>query len=438
MKQHRKDRYNTSGRILGLHTATLLVIANMIGTGLFTTTGFLIRDLQQPLAVLIAWFIGGIIALCGALTYGKLGADMPRSGGEYHYLSELFHPAAGFIAGWVSLVVGFSAPIAAVAVAFSNYLAGVIDGLPIILMAISAVVIISLIHIWSVSTGAKIQNVITILKVVLIASLVIAGFWVQKEKTWTLNAHGFEWESIFNSAFAAGLIFVMYAYSGWNAASYVAGEMKKPAKNLPLALLAGTVIVILVYLAVNYFFLSSVETSEIEGKVEVAHFVAVSVFGSNAGKLLSLAVALFLLSSLSSMIMAGPRVYKVMGEDFKIFQMLARTTKAGAPFVAIILQMIIAVFMIVTFTFETILIYVGFTLSLMAGLTVAGIFMHNRKKGSEMSIYKIPLYPVTPIIFLIAMSWMIIHTLMEKPLASLFGIVTLLIGYLLYRISKNN
>ncbi|MCF8330930.1 MAG: amino acid permease [Bacteroidales bacterium] len=436
MKETRKKNKSSSRRILGLHTAILLVIANMIGTGLFTTTGFLIRDMHHPLTVLISWLMGGIIALCGALTYGKLGADMPRSGGEYHYLSELFHPVAGFLAGWVSLIVGFSAPIAAVAVAFSRYLAGVIPDLPVMEVAISAVFIFSILHIWSVSAGAKVQNIITALKIILIVIFVSAGFLIQEEKAWTLSTQEFEIKSIFSSAYAAGLIFVMYAYSGWNAATYVAGEIKKPAKNLPFALVAGTVIVIIVYLTVNYFFLSSVPAAEIEGKVETAHFVAVKVFGENAGKFFSLAVALFLLSSLSSMIMAGPRVYKVMGEDFKLFNILSVTSKGGAPYAAIILQMAISVFMILTFTFETILVYVGFTLSLISGLTVAGIFIHQQRADRSLSNYKIPLFPITPVIFLLGMSWMVVHSLIQKPLASVAGLITLLIGFVIYRISS--
>lgn len=429
-----KDTYS-SFRVLGPATALSVVVANMIGTGIFTTTGFLIEDLQNPLTVLIAWLVGGFVALCGALTYAELGIRMPRSGGEYHYLSRLFHPAVGFLAGWISLVVGFSAPVAAVAVAFSRYLGSVFEALPVIPIALLVVLIFSLLHLWNVKFGGRVQNIITWLKVLLILALITGGFIMAPGDSSSVAISGFSIDGVVSPVFATGLIFVMYAYSGWNAAAYLGGEIKNPSRNLPLALIGGTMLVTLLYLALNYFYLTAVPGESISGKVEVAHFVAKAIFGTEGGKLISLLIAVFLMSTLSSMVMAGPRVYQVVGEDYKLFKILSRRSKGGAPYMAVILQMIIAMILILTFTFETILIYVGFTLSLFAGLTVSGIFRLRHKHGKTAD-YKTWGYPVTPVVFLIIMGWMIVHTLSTKPLASLAGVGTLALGWGIYLISR--
>ncbi|MCF8232517.1 MAG: amino acid permease [Bacteroidales bacterium] len=430
------EHVNYSGkRVLGPLTALSVVIANMIGTGIFTTTGFLAKDLGHPLTILIAWLVGGLVALCGALTYAELGVRMPRSGGEYHYLSRLFHPMAGFLAGWISLIVGFSAPVAAVAVAFSRYLGSVVPELPVVLSSLALVLAFSLVHLWNVKFGGYVQNVITWLKVLLILALIIGGFILAPGDSSSLSIADFKPADIINPAFAAGLIFVMYAYSGWNAAAYLGGEIKNPSRNLPLALISGTVIVTGLYLALNFFYLTAVPMEAISGKVEVGHYVAKAIFGTEGGVLISLLIAVFLMSTLSSMVMAGPRIYQVVGEDYPLFKMLAKKTRGGAPYIAIILQMIIAMVLILTFSFETILVYVGFTLSLFAGLAVAGIFVLRRKQGNKES-YRTWGYPLTPIIFLLIMGWMIVHTLITKPLASVAGLGTLALGVVIYLISR--
>jgi len=435
MKNYSAKNTSSSFRVLGSATALSIVVANMIGTGIFTTTGFLIEDLQNPLTILISWLVGGLVALCGALTYAELGIRMPRSGGEYHYLSRLFHPAVGFLAGWISLVVGFSAPVAAVAVAFSRYLGSVFEALPVIPVALLVVLIFSLLHLWNVKFGGRVQNIITWLKVLLILALIIGGFIVAPGDNSSAAISTFSIDEVVSPFFATGLIFVMYAYSGWNAAAYLGGEIKNPSRNIPMALIGGTMLVTLLYLALNYFYLTAVPAESISGKVEVAHFVAKAIFGTEGGKLISLLIAVFLMSTLSSMVMAGPRVYQVVGEDYKLFKILSRKSKGGAPYMAVILQMVIAMILILTFTFETILIYVGFTLSLFAGLTVSGIFRLRRKHGKTAN-YKTWGYPVTPVVFLLIMGWMIVHTLSTKPLASLAGVGTLAIGLILYFISR--
>ena len=413
-----------------------LVIANMIGTGIFTTTGLLIEDLGNPVVVLLAWLVGGIAALAGALTYAELGVRMPQSGGEYLYLSKLYHPTLGFVAAWVSLIVGFAAPVAAVAVAFANYLQGVFPDLPVIATALIAVAGFSGLHLWSVKAGGAVQNIITWLKVILILGFIAGGIiWASPESSKPALNMTFDNNAIFSSVFAASLILVMYSYSGWNAAAYVGGEIKNPAKNLPMALVGGTVIVIIIYLAMNYMFLSSVPQEVIAGKVEAGHYVAGEIFGTSGGVVVSLLISGFLLSTLSSMIMAGPRIYKAVGEDYRVFRLLAKTSPGGAPYYAILLQLFVAALLIITFTFETILVYTGFTLSLFAGLTVGGIFILRRRKGKSKT-YRNRSYPVAPVLFMIITLWMVIHALINQPLASIAGLATIAAGWVLYRIQK--
>jgi|AntRauTorckE6833_2_1112554.scaffolds.fasta_scaffold00273_16 APA family basic amino acid/polyamine antiporter len=436
MKQQPVKNIHNSKRVLGSTTALSVVIANMIGTGIFTTTGFLIADIPNPVTILIAWLIGGLVALCGALTYAELGVRMPRSGGEYHYLTQLFHPAVGFVAAWVSLVVGFAAPVAAVAVAFSEYLRSVFSNIPVIPVALAAVLSFSLLHLWNVKLGGRVQNIITLLKVVLLTALIAGGIIMAPESSHSLSLADFSTTSLFSPAFATGLIFVMYAYSGWNAAAYLGGEIKNPSRSLPAALIGGTLVVTMLYLALNFFYMTAVPPEALAGKVEVGHYVAEAIFDSQGGVLISLLLTILLMSTLSSMVMAGPRVYQVVGEDYPLFRKLSRKSKGGAPYVAILLQMGIAMVLILTFTFETILVYVGFTLSLFAALTVAGVFVLRMKHGRT-SGYSTWGYPLTPVIFLLIMGWMVAHTLFTKPLASIVGLTTLAAGLLIYYLSRH-
>lgn len=429
------DDKKTLRKISGT-VAMSLVVANMIGTGIFTTTGLLIEDLGNPMIVLLAWLVGGIAALAGALTYAELGVRMPQSGGEYLYLSKLYHPALGFVAAWISLIVGFAAPVAAVAVAFANYLQGVFPGLPVIATALLAVAAFSGLHLWSVKTGGAVQNIITWLKVILILGFIAGGLIVAApENSTPVLSVAPEKDAIFSSVFASSLILVMYSYSGWNAAAYVGGEIRNPAKSLPLALVGGTLLVIAIYLAMNYMFLSSVPEQIISGKVEAGHYVANEIFGKAGGHVVSLLISGFLLSTLSSMIMAGPRVYKAVGEDYRLFRRLAKTSSTGAPYYAVLLQMAVAALLIVTFTFETILVYTGFTLSLFAGLTVGGLFILRKRYGKGKS-YKNPAYPAAPVVFIIITLWMIAHALVNQPMASVAGLATIAAGLLLYIAQK--
>ena len=429
------DYYNNKPRLLGFFTATSIVVANMIGTGIFTTTGFLAFDLGSPFTILLVWLVGGVLAICGALAYGELAAAMPRSGGEYHYLSRIYHPAIGFLSGWVSLIVGFSAPIAASAIAFGKYLFAVYPVVSSTHAAVILVIIFSLLHLIDIRIGSYTQNFFAVLKVALILAFIVSGFILLSERELNLFPDSQDLRMTISPTFAVALIFVSFSYSGWNAATYIGGEIKNPGRNLPRSLLLGVLIVMLLYLGLNLVFVLAVPMSALAGKVEVGHIVAKEIFGVRRGNLIAMLISLALVSSVSAMIMAGPRVYQAMGEDIPFFKILSIRTKRATPFSAIILQMIIAIIMILTATFKSLLYYIGFTLSIFASLTVLGVYIFRFKRPNDERPYRTLGYPVTPALFVLLSGWMVIHTVIERPLESLAGIGTLFLGLMIYYIT---
>jgi APA family basic amino acid/polyamine antiporter len=421
---------NPGIRKLGWISAISIVVANMIGTGIFTTTGFLAADLGAPVPILIGWMLGGIIALCGALTYSELAVNIPGNGGEYLYLSRLYHPALGFLSGWVSLFAGFSAPIAAASVAFGHYAHAIFPSADPVLSAVALLIAFTLLHIVNVQAGGTIQSIITIVKVLVIILLVVAALLIPDKPTF-IQAGENDFQVVISPAFAVGLIFIMYSYSGWNAAAYIAGEVKNPERNLPISLVGGTLIVIILYLMLNIFYLSFVPLDAIAGKVEVAHIVANSLLGDAGSNIVSLLITLALITSVSAMTMAGARVYQVMGKDHLFFSWLSRKSNWGSPVNAILLQSLISLALILTMAFHAILFYVGFTLSLFAGLTVFSVFI-LRRRTTERKGYRTWGYPITPLIFLIVTAWMVIYVFLNQTQESLIGLGTLAAGIVFY------
>ncbi|MCK5800833.1 MAG: amino acid permease [Deltaproteobacteria bacterium] len=429
-----------SRRRLGPLTATLLVVANMVGTGVFTTTGFLVRDIPSSPAILVGWLIGGILALCGALSYGELTAALPRNGGEYQLLSRIYHPLLGFVAGFVSLIVGFSAPIAAAALAFGRYLVvllpgvdGAKPGVVPMVVALSLVVLLSMLHAAHVRVGGGVQNIFTLTKVGLIAVYIVGGLFRGDMSRIVAGATASTVGSAtLSPAFAVGLIYISFSYSGWNGAAYLAGEVKRPARTLPMALIFGTILVTVLYAGLNVVFLAAAPRAALAGKVEIGHVAARALFGSGAGDALSAVIALALVSSVSAMVMAGPRVYQAMGDDCPRLRLLSYRSVAGGPVVSIALQGVVALAMILTSTFELLLSYIGFTLSLSAGLTVFGVLVLRRREPVLERPYKSLGYPLTPLLFVALSLWMAGHALFAKPIVGLAGLGTLAVGALLY------
>jgi basic amino acid/polyamine antiporter, APA family len=419
-------------RTIGFVTASSIVIANIIGTGIFTSLGFQLVDIQSGFPLLMLWIIGGITALCGALCYGELSAALPRSGGEYHFLSEIYHPALGFMAGFVSATVGFAAPIALAAMAFGKYFVGVFDvGSPVVLSFV-VVWVVTLFHLQNLQIGSAFQNVWTIVKLLLIGALIAAGFLVEPKQEITFLPQASDTISIFGGAFAVALVYVMYSYSGWNASSYIIGEVKKPEKNVPRSLLAGTLIVIAAYVFLNAIFLATTPQEEMRGQLEVGLIAGKHIFGANGGRVAGAIICLGLVSAISSMTWIGPRVSMSMGEDHWLLRLLGRKNPHGIPTNAIVLQVLIVNVLLLTRSFESVVQYTQFSLLLCSLFTVLGVMVLRATRPEIARPYRVWAYPLPPIIFAVITLWMMFYLLRSKTIESLAGLATALIGLLLY------
>ncbi len=420
---------------IGFYTAISLVIANMIGTGVFTSLGFQLFDIHSVFSILVLWLLGGIISFCGALVYCELGVAIPRSGGEYAYLTKLIHPSVGFLSGWVSSTVGFAAPVALASMALGSYVNKIFPQVNVTLCALCVVGLITVIHATNLKAGSSFQKVLTFLKVFVILGFIIAGFCYTPAHEITILPQPTSKAEILSPAFWVSLIYVSYAYSGWNAASYLAGDMQNPQKNLPRALLIGTLIVTVIYVTLNYIFLYSTPANELTGVLEIGHVSAMHIFGQVAGQFMSLIIAFLLISSISAMIMAGPRIIKSMGEDLEILNFLSRTNKNNVPYVAVIIQSAITVILILSAKFEQVLTFVGFSLSIFTFLTVFSVFILRARKLSSPN-YKTWGYPVTPLIFLALNAFILYTVFREKPFESLMGLLNVGFGGLIYLAGK--
>jgi APA family basic amino acid/polyamine antiporter len=401
-------------RQLGLGVAAAIVVANMIGTGIFTSTGFQAGDLHDPATMLLTWVVGGVLALCGAACYAELGSMMPRAGGEYVYLREAYHPAVGFMSGWVSLTAGFSAPIAAAALAFAKYLGKVVPALEGTyegkIVATLLILLVSSMHAFDTKLGGKVQTAFTIGKVSLIAVFILAGLFIGTGDWSNFATVGDGVGQLGTSAgleaFATSLMWVSLAYSGWNAAAYIAGEIDRPQWTLPRALLLGTGVVMVLYILLNVVFLYATPPPKMEFVEEVGDLAAQRLFGPSAGKVLSTMIALALVSSVSAMLMAGPRVYAAMAADRALPRILASYTERGVPRVAVLTQTVLAIAFVFVGDLPKLVNFAAFTLAIFAALTVSAVFVF-RLRGKQ-SPYRTFGYPVTPILF-IGLSVLIVY-----------------------------
>ncbi len=431
-----------STRQVSFLTATAIVVANMVGVGVFTSLGFQVAEIPSGFPIILLWLVGGVLAFCGAVCYGELAAMMPRSGGEYHLLSESFHPLMGFLSGWVSVTVGFGAPIAAAGFAFGEYFAEIFpagDGVSWITpkgSAIALVILVTVIHLFGVRIASRFQVGFTIGKVLLILVLTVAAFVLGTGQGLTFFPKSGDFELIFQPAFALSLFYVMYAYSGWNAAAYIAGEVKNPGRNVPLALVVGTAFVTLLYIGLNTAFLYAAPVAEMAQSGEKVGFVAAQhIFGDQGGRLMGLLISFGLISTISSMIWAGPRVTQVIAEDYRIFGFLASRNQHGAPAYAIILQSIVVVILIWQTSFESLIYYIQALIFLSSLLVVVGLFVLRRKRPDADRPYRTWGYPITPLIYLIASLFMLIVFAMDRTSEMLWGMLTLVVGYLVYRLA---
>jgi len=417
-------------------TAIAVVIANMIGTGVFTSLGFQLLDIQSGFALLMLWVVGGITAFCGALTYAELGAALPRSGGEYNFLTECYHPIAGFISGWISSTIGFAAPVALAAITFGAYLSSVFPFLSKTLLAASLIIILTIVHGTTHKNSAGLQWIFTLIKLLLIGLFCIAALVIiEVPQPINFSPEQADWDIVFSGAFAVSLIYVSYAYNGWNAATYLSSELDNPQKSLPFILLTGTFLVMVAYVALNFVFLYSTPMDTMAGKVEIGYLVAQSIFGEIGAKLTGIIMALLLVSTVSAMTMAGPRVLQVIGEDFSLFKKLAVLNKAGIPKRAIYFQSSIALIFVFTSSFESILVFSGFALALNNFFAVFGIFILRFRKPDLPRPYKTWLYPFPPIIFLVLIGWTLTYIIKHRAEEAFMSLLLVLGGAVFYYMS---
>ena len=425
-----------SGKSYKISTGTgvAIVMANMIGTGVFTSLGFQVKDMENPVSILILWLLGGLLALAGAFSYAEVGTTIRKSGGEYVFLSSIYHPIIGYLSGWISLTVGFAAPIALAAIGVAKYLQ--VEPLYQMTVAISVVAIISFIHTQNLRISSRFQVLSTVFKVSVMVILILAGLAISGYEEPNIELSHQVFLEINSSAFAIALIYVTYSYSGWNAAAYITEEFRNPLKSLPIALIGGTVLVTMLYTLLQFVFLKHIPFSELLGKVEVGQLAAMNMFGSAYGKVFSFVIAMLLVSSISAMVWVGPRVTSSMANRHPFWNYFS-VGKDKIPKKALWLQFIISAVLIITGTFEQIMVYCGVLLSVSSMLVIFAVFILRYKNHDKsVPVFKSPIFPFFQLVYLFSMFWMIGFTLVEYQQEVLLGLLNLIVGLLTYFISK--
>ncbi|MFO0705800.1 MAG: amino acid permease [Nitrospira sp.] len=423
---------------IGWFTAGCVLVSNIIGGGIFTTTGILARDLGDPMLILLLWVAGALFAVGGAMIYGELGARLPHAGGDYVYLREAYGPLTAFLSGWTSFTIGFGAAVAASAISFSSYLLRVIPlsdehgwlakGLSLTLLWLATVL-----HCRGVETGGRLQLVLTTTKMLAIGGLILGGLA-------TLGAHHAFVPAQPPSTqppigtVAIGLVIVTYCYLGWNVAGYIAADIADPRRTLPRIMIGGTAFVAAIYLSLNVVYLSALPIAELatEPIVPVAEKTARALWGPDGGRIVSGILCLSIAGAVSAMTWAGPRVYWAMANDRIINPWLAKVdAHTGVPARAILFQSLWASLLIVTGSFEQLLVYSGVVLALFMAITLSTIFVLRRRE-KDTAGYQIPFYPVLPIGLVGGAIGLVSASIVQRPLESLFGAITVLGGIPFY------
>ncbi|MBT5720043.1 MAG: amino acid permease, partial [Gammaproteobacteria bacterium] len=403
--------------------------------------GFQLLDIRSGFVLLALWAVGGLAAVCGAMTYAELGAAMPRSGGEYNFLTRIYHPSVGFVSGWVSATVGFAGPTALAAMTFAAYGTSVFQmGENAWLeksLAAALVIALTLVHASNRRNSGALQVIFTILKVAIIVVFCSAAlFAVDSPQPVTFLPVAGDGALLTSGVFAVALIYVSFAYTGWNAATYLSSELENPQRTLPWILMGGTMIVTLLYVALNFTFLYTTPMDAMVGQVEVGFISAEAAFGELGGRFTGLVLAMLLVSTVSAMTMAGPRVIQVIGEDFPALNALSKKNKDGIPAIAIYIQSAIALLFIFSSTFESVLVFSGFTLALSSFTTVLGIFVLRWRQPDLPRPYRTFLFPLPPLIYLALTGWTLAFVLISRPVEGLFGLGIIGLGLIFYFLSS--
>ncbi len=418
---------------IGWKTATAIVVANMVGTGVFTTLGFQVVDLQNTITIFLLWLIGGILALFGAFCYAELGAFYKGNGGDYIYLTKTYHPVLGYLSSWVSLIIGFSSPVSLAALAMSKYLsvfgAGFGIGLPIVIILLVALALS-----FSLSISGKFHNFFTIIKIGFIVALIVVGVIISNDSPATALDFSSDWQKeISYPAFAISLIFVTYAYTGWNSASYIAGEIEQPERNLPRSLVVGTIFVTVCYIFINLIMLKHAPIQALKGQEDVMGIAANYMLGTTFGKIVNVFIALQLVATVSGYLWVGSRITQATATENKLWSPLAITNKKGIPVRAIFMHATIAILIIFTGSFKQIFLYTSFVLQLLSTLAISTAFF---LKKSDRKLFKSNWFHIFPTVFMLFSLYILYFTLVNSPYESLVGFAIVLVGFFLYYIDK--
>jgi len=410
-------------------------VADMVGIGVFTSLGFQVQSIQSGFSLLLLWVVGGIVALCGALAYAELGTAFPRSGGEYNFLSRTYHPAFGFMAGWLSATVGFAAPIALAAMAFGSYFEGVVPGAPPLALGLGVAWAVALIHLSGTRHSSTFQNASTVLKVALIVAFIAAGFTVGEPQEISFVPSRPDIRAVLGAPFAISLVFVMYAYSGWNASTYIIGELNQPQRSVPRSLIAATVIVLVLYVGLNAVFLYTTPMDKMAGKLDIALIAGTHIFGEAGGRIVGALICIGLISAISAMTWIGSRVTMVMGEDQPLLRFFAVRSDKGVPAAAIGFQLMVVTLLLITQSFEGVLEFILFSLTLSSFVTVLGVMVLRHTQPALKRPYRTWGYPLTPLVFLLVTGFMMYYLVIERPVQSLAGLGVMLSGIAIYFVS---
>jgi APA family basic amino acid/polyamine antiporter len=437
---------SSSETSIGFLTCLSLVVATMVGTGVYTSLGFQLIHLHSGFSILTLWALGGVISLCGALCYAELAAVMPRSGGEYTYFTEVYHPAVGFMAAFISTIAGFTAPIALSAIAFGSYLHVALPFCPARSASFLVVLLISMGHLRSLRLSQLLQNGATCCKFLLLGLFLLIGLWSALHHPIALKQflpHEESWRELLHPSAGIALIFVLYAYSGWNASTYLAGEVQNRQNLVGLSLVIGTALVTMLYLLLNAIFLTAAPMEEMRGVLNVGSIAATHLLGSLGGAMMSGVISLGLLASISAMIWAGPRVTQRVGEDYRIFSSLARRSEEGIPLRATLLQLVLVLILLGTGSFEVVLVYAQVPLLLSLSLGVGCLFVLRKRerivlvdgqeaRALDSTRFRCPLYPLPPLLFIFCTLAALLYSAVSKPWVTLAGLMTLLIPLIFY------
>ena len=405
----------------------------MIGTGVFTTLGFQVVELQNTVTIFLLWLIGGVLALFGAFCYAELGTFFKGNGGDYIYLSKTYHPILGYLSSWISLVIGFSSPVSLAALAMAKYMS-VFQGDFGTFFAIAVILLVALALSFSISISGKFHNFFTFIKVSFVVVLIIIGVLLSQNPIHTSINFNSSWEQeIIFPAFATSLVFVTYAYTGWNSASYIAGEIDKPQKNLPKSLIVGTVFVTFCYVFINYIMLKHAPIDALKGKEDVMGIAANYMFGTTFGKIVNVFIALQLVATISGYLWVGSRITQATASENKLWSFLAIKNKKNIPVRAIFAHAIIAIIIISTGSFKQIFLYTAFVLQLLSTLAISAAFFLRK---SDRRLFKSNWFYLFPAVFVLFSFYILYFTFISNPKESLVGLTIVLIGIILYLFDK--